>query len=125
MSSTLNGHRDTVAATAGLGMYAVARHMLDHKLPAPYSIDAPTPWFDPERITISVHDAGLFAWLDSIVVDGETAKPVENPLRTTAYEIVKFDGRLPAAIGDVAVTVKVVRPVAAPAGAVALSVVSA
>lgn len=108
MSST-----NTVAKTTPIAMYAVARHMLNHELPAPLSIDGPgiceddshDPRLPKRRVIVTVTTLELTAWLDSIVVDDEHSRLIHIDGRPR-HEVVTFEGRIGMELGDVAVAVK-------------------
>jgi hypothetical protein len=92
-------------------MFAVARHMLDYTLPAPFGIHPPglgTP------VSIALPPTAVDAWLDTMIVDAEEASPVESESPVLAgMERVRFTGRIiTAAHGAVVLEVRAVRPVA-------------
>lgn len=108
MNRTREEERDRKVAP--IAMYVVAKHMLDHSLPAPYSIDRPRPC-DPEKgVVVAVPSDAVTEWLDAMVVDEEIVKPS----KASGYEHVHYVGRVPAAVGDVAVVVRAVRAVGRP-----------
>lgn len=84
--------RDNVAATAPIGMYAVAQHMIDHRLPAPMSITGPTQCTGENAILVGVFSHQVDAWVETIEIDVTTVTPTLN---VTGYERVAYDGRLP------------------------------
>jgi hypothetical protein len=101
MTST---EQERIERVTPVALYAVAQHMLDHQLPAPFAIDAARS--DNSGVRVSVYSPDLDAWLDSIVVDEETTRPISR-LR----EIVDYRGRLLASVGYVQVTVSCSRSI--------------
>lgn len=94
-------------ATIGIAMYAVAQHMLDHQLPAPVTIDQPRLILGERAVIVIVNSEDSTPWLDSMVVDEER---VAGPSEVMAgREHVTYDGRIPSAVGDVAVQVRTMR----------------
>ena len=91
MTETSSTTRDTVAMTAPIGMYAVAQHMIDAQLPAPWGIDAPSRCAGEDAVRISLSSLALPAWLASIHVDSETHTPATVP----GFVHSSYAGRLP------------------------------
>lgn len=85
---------DNIAKTAGIGMLDVARHMLEHHLPAPKRIEAPTAAIGENAIRVSVSSFDLGEWLASITVDAETHVPASVP----GFTHSSYAGRLPSGI---------------------------
>lgn len=104
----------TAEKMAPLALYAVAQHMLDRNLPAPQWIKAPRPGSctAEKRVEVAVFSSALDEWLDSLIVDDEHHRPLTDLEPSMGrWEVVEYDGRIPTAIGDVAVVVKVTQPV--------------
>lgn len=102
---------DTVTKTAGLAMHAVAQHMLDHRLPAPFSIAMPIRCPNhghPQRIKIGISSTDITEWLDSVLVVAERTEPARlvDGVRWVREE---YDVLVPSPVGDVAATIALVR----------------
>jgi hypothetical protein len=101
---------DTVAKTTTLAMYAVAQHMLDRRLPAPFSIAMPVRCArhgHPQRIKIGIPSADITEWLDSVLVVTERTEPaLIDGIRWIREE---YDVLVPSPVGDVAATIALVR----------------
>jgi hypothetical protein len=81
-----------IAATTTIGFHAVAQHMLDYDLPAPYGIDSPNACSRAhDAILVSVPSTALDAWLETIVVDDEDTRPSDF----AGYTKSTYIGRLP------------------------------
>lgn len=102
---TSSTKQDTVVATTPIAFYAVASHMIDRRLPAPIAIDAPLR--SESRVRVSVASADVDEWLDSMLVDDERHS-IRNAVGHS-YERTEYLGRIPSAVGDVAVTVSTVQ----------------
>lgn len=102
--------QDTVTKTTPIAVYAVAQLMLEHRLPAPLEIVAPSRW--APHLVVKVDTTALDAWLEWMVVTDEQVRP---GVRVPGYETVTYTGRLSTAIGDVAVAVKTARRTVRPA----------
>lgn len=122
--STSTTKQDTAAKTAPLAMYAVARHMLDHELPAPFSISPPT--FDDQVVKVAVPATALDAWVDAIDIDAETGfvtEPVaaDAPAILHGCERVAVRGQIAAACGLVRVEVRSIQQTRVGGGLVAVT----
>lgn len=105
--------QDTVAKTAPLAMYAVAQHMIDRRLPSPRAIRAPRPGVEDARIRIDVYTDDLESWVQATAaayLSSET-RVAQDGARVV---IVRFVGRVPSAIGDVAVVIRIAQRVHTP-----------
>lgn len=116
MADTDSTSGDTVAKTATFAMYAVAQHMLDHRLPAPFSIKAPSVCpaeTGTRRVTIAVPSSAATEWLDSVLVVDERTRPAVVPTdvmkRAGRWIHVEYDVLIPSPLGDVAATIALVR----------------
>lgn len=100
----------TAEKMAPLALYCVAQHMLDRNLPAPQWIRGPRPGCGDKRVEVAVFSTALDEWLDSIIVDTETARPLTDlPVGLGRWEAVEYEGRIPTPIGDVAVVIACAR----------------
>lgn len=97
----------TAAKTATLAMHAITQHALDHGLDT-WRIEHPT-WDLTGGILVAVEREHLDAWLDSVrVLDDPDVRRGND--ETSRIEMVSYPALLPAAIGDVRITVVSSRP---------------
>lgn len=108
-----DSNSDTVARTTTFAMYAVAQHMLDHRLPAPFSIEAPAmcrQTTGARRVKILIPSSAATEWLDSVIVIDERTRLVELPGRRWGrWTRVEYDVSFPSPVGDVAAMITLVR----------------
>lgn len=104
--------QDTVGKTVGIAMHAVAKHGLDHRLPAPQAIRRPRVGERTVRVDLLVDDHE--AWVQATDADYLSTQTIGAHGRSVA---VRFAGRVPSPIGDVEVELRIVQRVvdAAPA----------
>lgn len=107
---------NAVSGMNRIAMYAVAQHMLDHRLPAPINIEAPhTCSRHPEgAVMVSVPTTGLDAWLDTVDVQEVRVREVGVDRGLEGWEAVEHHGRIQCAVGVLPVLVKVIRKVETP-----------
>lgn len=104
MSTTTQA--DNITATLPLGILALAQHMVDHTLPAPYSIDAPNPCLGDKTLIVRLGGSDLVPWLESLHLDSAHSEPCS----LADYQRERYECRLPDS--GVQVTVTSLRPFA-------------
>lgn len=92
--------QDTVAKVTGLAMTAVAAFMVEQKLPGPMAIRRPRP-NGGRAIRVGLHVDDLEAWVEATSAEYVSTTTHGQPGRRSV--IVKFLGKVPSPIGDVAV----------------------
>lgn len=97
---TSSTKQDTAAKVTGLAMTAVAAFMVEQKLPGPIAIRRPRP-NGGRAIRVALHVDDLETWVEALGAEYESTTTHGEPGHRTV--IVKFAGKVPAPIGDVAV----------------------
>lgn len=102
--------QQNVEATATIGLHAVARHLINHALPA-RDISSPRTCLGESSVIVQVWAEDAQAWCETIHVDGVSTTPSKHPDAPAGlYERVAWHGRLPES--GVRVSVVTVRRVA-------------
>lgn len=96
--------QDAVAKTTALAMHAVAKHGLDHRLPAPQAIRR--PWVGDRAVRVDLFVGEHEAWVESTAADYLSTQTIGVHGRSVA---VRWVGRVPSAVGDVAVELRIVQ----------------
>jgi hypothetical protein len=99
--------QDTVARTTPIAMHAVAKHGLDHRLPAPQAIRRPKVGGRAVRVTLFADD--LEPWIHATSADYLSPATIGAHGRSV---VVRFTGRVPSPIGDVQVELQIVQRIA-------------
>lgn len=98
--------QDTVALTTPYALHAVAKHGLDRRLPAPQAIRRPRVGERTVRVSLFVEDHE--AWVEATDADYLSTETVGAHGRSV---VVRWAGRVPTAVGDVAVELQIVQRV--------------
>lgn len=104
---TDSNKQDTINRTTALAMHAVAKYALDRRLPAPRAIRRPRVGDRAVRVDLFVGEHE--AWVDATGADYLSTQTIGVHARSVA---VKWTGRVPSPIGDVAVELRIVQRVA-------------
>lgn len=109
----------TAEKVTPLAMYAVAQFMLDRRLPAPIALRAPSVCPSAiKAVTIDVYAADFDTWTDA--TDAEYVGTETTRIDGERFALVTMAGRVPSAMGDVAVRVRIAQRVDDPRPALSL-----
>ena len=109
----------TTTKVTPIAMYAVAGFMLEQRLPAPMRISGPSHCVHSEKaVRLDVYVDDSETWCEA--TDAEYVDTKTGTVDGDTFTLVTFRGKVPAAVGDVAVLIRIAQRVDNPRPALAL-----